>query len=307
MQTIPPTAVALGVALALAAAPGAAQQVADTTFRPEVGPPTWEPGEGPRVLIDGAHENFHTVDGRYRVFADLLRRDGLVVEGLEEPIGPGALEGVDLLVIANALGARQAREGWHLPSQSAFATSEMDALDRWIEEGGALLLLADHMPFPGAARELGARFGVAMADGFAVDTTDISGAYIFRASDGSLAAHPVTAGIDSVATFTGQAFRVLGDDAVPLLVFRTPAVQLEPDTAWSFHDATPSYPVDGWAQGAVIEHGAGRVVVLGEAAMLSAQLARRGDGTTLRMGMNAAPAAQNGRFALALVHWLLGR
>jgi hypothetical protein len=49
----------------------------------------------------------------------------------------------------------------------------------------------------------------------------------------------------------------------------------------------------------------GRVVVLGEAAMLSAQVARLPDGSEIKMGMNVA-GNDNRQFALNVLHWLSG-
>jgi len=48
-----------------------AQQVADTTFAPPIAKPAYAHHTGPLVFIDEAHQNFHTVSGRYRPFADL--------------------------------------------------------------------------------------------------------------------------------------------------------------------------------------------------------------------------------------------
>ena len=58
------------------------------------------------------------------------------------------------------------------------------------------------------------------------------------------------------------------------------------------------------AQALAFEHGEGRVVVLGEAGMLSAQRARFPDGRDVRFGMNVAPG--NARFGLNILHWLTG-
>jgi len=54
----------------------------------------------------------------------------------------------------------------------------------------------------------------------------------------------------------------------------------------------------GQAQGLAFERGAGRVVVLGEAAMLTAEVARHA-----RFGMSS-PGCENRQFALKVVHWL---
>jgi hypothetical protein len=49
-----------------------AQQVPDTLFEPSIGNPAYSRPEGPVVLPDGAHHNFHTAEGRYHVFARIL-------------------------------------------------------------------------------------------------------------------------------------------------------------------------------------------------------------------------------------------
>lgn len=58
-----------------------------------------------------------------------------------------------------------------------------------------------------------------------------------------------------------------------LLVFGPGATMLLPDTAWVFRASTPKRPVAGWLQGAALSVAEGHVVIFGEAAMFSAQLA----------------------------------
>jgi len=293
-------------ALALCAAPPApAQQVADTAFRPRVGPPAFATGQGPRLAIDEGHRNFHTAGGRYRAFADLARRDGYRVRPLGGTLSEVTLGSIDLLVIANALHPDN-EENWTLPVASAFSPAEIAAVRGWVERGGALLLIADHMPFAGAAADLAAAFGFELRNGFALDTLERDAPMVFRRSDTSLATNAITVGrrpaeqVDSVVTFTGSAFRGPGG-AIPLLTLRASVVSLEPDTAWQFDESTPRVPVGGWWQGAVARFGRGRIAVFGEAAMFSAQLAGP-DGTP--MGMNAPSADRNAQFALNVLHWL---
>lgn len=275
-----------------------AQQVPDSAFRAEIRSPAYPTGEGPVVAIDGAHHNFHTADGGFLAFANLLRQDGFQVSSSGESLEPSALEGVDILVIANAL-ARDDLDGWVLPNPSAFTPSEIASVKRWVEEGGALLLIADHMPFPGAAGELAEAFEVSFLNGFAM-IPGRQGPIVFRKSDGTLTQHWLTDGLDSVATFTGSAFEAPGDATI-LLGFPEGTVSLQPDTAWVFQPHTPRVDVAGWAQGLVRRVGQGRVAVFGEAAMFSAQLAGP---QRAPMGMNAPVAAGNARLVINLVRWL---
>src|SRR4051812_16181640 len=80
-----------------------AQQVADSAFDVSVKRPAWT-AKHPRVVIDETHRNFHTATGRYWPFARLLRNDGYVVDAGITTFSRQSLRGVDVLVIANALG-----------------------------------------------------------------------------------------------------------------------------------------------------------------------------------------------------------
>lgn len=298
---------AMAMALVMATAAGA-QQVPDSAFAPGIARPAFAEGAGPLVLVDEAHVNFHTTDGRYHAFARLLRRDGYVVRGLREPFTREALAGARVLVIANALHARNA-DDWILPTPSAFTPAEIAAVEAWVREGGALLLIADHMPFPGAADGLASAFGVVMGNGFAYDSTEQQSRFRFTRANGLLADHPVANGrgreerVDSVDSFTGQAFRLVRPDAEPLLTLGPGTVLLMPEVAWQFSPLTPRMRADGLLHGAVLRHGRGRVAVFGEAAMFSAQLA----GPERRpMGMNDPTAPQNVQFLLNVMHWLTG-
>ena len=146
----------------------AVTQTADFQYEPSIDAPAYSTDGGPRVLIDEAHSNFHTVDGRYAPFAKLLRTDGYVVEGLAEPASADSLAGADIYVIANALAASDVK-GWKLPIEPAFTSTEVGAIREWVERGGSLMLIADHMPMPGAVEDLAAVFGILFHNGFLAD------------------------------------------------------------------------------------------------------------------------------------------
>jgi hypothetical protein len=308
---------ALGAALSLLAPVAVhGQQAADTTYHPTVAAPAYPQGGGPLVLIDEGHHEFHTAEGRYRPFADLLRADGYRVRPHTGRFTAAGLDSARILVIANPVAARNEKD-WTLPVYPAFDTAEVAAVERWVRGGGSLLLIADHMPFGGGAAILARRFGLRFTNGFAFDTDTTRrvgrGTIIFRRSDGSLAGDTILAGetgsvrIDSVVTFTGQAFRPVGETRVrPLLVLPAAVELLQPDTAWVFHPSTPRRSVAGWLQGALVPHGKGRVAAFGEAAMFSAQVVTNRRGKTSRFGMNAPIAGQNAAFALDVIHWLTG-
>jgi hypothetical protein len=284
-----------------------AQQVPDPDFRPPVPRPAYEAGKGPRVAIDEAHHNFHTADGRYKAFAELLRRDGYRVNAHNKPFSAEALKAADVLVVANALNERNVRD-WSLPTPSAFTAGEIAAVRDWVGKGGSLFLIADHMPFPGAAGDLAKAFGVEFSNGYAEPghrPPDRAGPDVFEPATG-LKECAVTRGrsadekVTKVATFGGSAFQ-LPKGATPVLVFGPDSVSHETKKAPGITPDAPKVPIRGWSQGALLKVGEGRVAVFGEAAMFSAQLA----GPTKRpMGMNAPDAKQNPQLLLNVLHWL---
>ncbi|MDX2149415.1 MAG: DUF4350 domain-containing protein [Bryobacteraceae bacterium] len=268
------------------------QQVADTEFRPPIAKPAYEQGKGPLVLIDEGHHNFHTATGRYLPFAELLRRDGYVVKGSGAKFSTEMLRGCSVMVISNALNEKNAND-WKPPHPSAFTQEEISALREWLTQGGRLLLIADHMPFAGAAEELGKALGVRFENGYSV-IPEIGGILVFRKPLGTLKEHAVTQDIPEIATFTGSAFQVKGP-AEPLLVFGPGVVSIDPN------DASKKVPVTGYWQGAVMRVGKGRLALFGEAAMFSAQLAGP---NKIPMGMNAPAAKYNPQFLLNVMRWL---
>ncbi|MBC7897319.1 MAG: hypothetical protein H7066_18015 [Cytophagaceae bacterium] len=190
-------------------------------------------------------------------------------------------------------------------------------MKKWVDRGGRLLLIADHMPLAGAAQKLAAAFGVAFTDGFAIKAyqteagrdSSFSTPTLFRRTDGTLPAHPIVRGRDSsesitqVRSFTGQAFRATVASVAPVMVLPKDFISIEPRYAWQFSPATTRRDVGGWLQGATMRLGRGRVAFFGEAAMFSAQVA--GPNRT-PMGMNAPLADQNPQFVLNTLHWLTG-
>jgi hypothetical protein len=283
-----------------------AQQVPDSAFMPPVPNPLYKPGEGPVVLIDEAHFNFHTADGRYQPFAALLRRDGYDVRASKTTFNKASLKDGKILVVANALAEKNQNE-WTLPTPSAFTTDEVAAVRDWVEKGGSLFLIVDHMPFPGAAENLAKAFGITFLNGYAIDP-NVQGPMVFRLADGSLKSHAILNGrnssekVDAVATFTGSAFKA-EREVQPLIVLGSSVVAAMTTTAGRITKETPRVPVNGWYQGAVMRFGRGRVAIFGEAAMFSAQLAGPNKGP---MGMNAPIASKNPQFLLNIMHWLSG-
>ena len=284
----------------------AAQQQGDTLFVPKNTHQTFTGESTPVVAIDEAHHNFHTKDSRYLPFAMVLESDGCTVRKNTEKFSAASLQSIDVLVVSNALHEKNVGNlggSWDLPNYDAFDRSEIEAIYTWVKNGGSLLLIADHMPFPRAAEALAAIFGFQFNNGYARDKTNPRS--VFSVENGQLIDHAIRRGkqpsetIDSIRTFTGQAF-LPPPAAKPLLQFKSPAVSLMPAKSWDLQEDTPAISIDQWSQGATLEFGKGRIAVFGEAAMFTAQYAQGN-----WFGMKSKGAEQNEQFLLNVVHWLV--
>lgn len=86
-------------------------------------------------------------------FAILLERDGYKIRGYAGQFTRKNLKKGRILVISNALNQVNL-ENWHKPVLSAFTPDEIETVRKWVEDGGSLFLIADHMPMGGAAAEM---------------------------------------------------------------------------------------------------------------------------------------------------------
>jgi hypothetical protein len=292
-------------------------QSPDPNFNSQVAHPAYRDTH-PRVLFDAAHFNFHTATGNYKPFADLIRNDGYEVVSNKKTFSRKTLGGYRVLVIANALGSKGVLVmlanlmGWHSALQwdlAAFTPEECDAVRDWVAEGGSLLLISDHAPTGKAAQGLSLRFGVDMSNWFTEDDQhsdpDAYSFLVFSRDNGLLISSPITEGrnpnerLNRVMTFTGQSLKG-PQESVSFLRLADSAREY-PGRESTFPAGRPAA---GRAQGIALTFGKGRAVVLGEAAMLSAQVFRI-PGRELRLGMEY-PGCDNRQLALNIMHWLSG-
>jgi hypothetical protein len=278
-------------------------QRVDPSWRPSVATPRYM-ADHPIICFDEGHYNAHDAGDRYRPLAGLLQADGYRIGRHGTGFDAASLAGCDVLVIANAAGGGRLTLGpFNLPIRRggehgapAFLDAEIAALRRWVEDGGNLLLVADHAPFGQASRPLAEAFGVQMGGGFVEirprgPAAGGPGEILFTATNGLLRPHPITAGLQRVKSFTGQSLAGAGE---ALLVLPPDAVEYVPPGP-----RLRPVPAGGRAQAIALTRGAGRVVVLGEAGMITAQL----DDNGAKFGMNVA-GIDNQQFALNPFHWL---
>ena len=282
---------------------GMSQQNADTTMVPILEKPYFKSNEGPTVYIDEMHNNFHTIDGRFKPFSDLLKRDGYQTKAL---ISYDALKTEDIVVISNAISSRNIGN-WQQPIYDAFSTKEIERLKQWVSKGGRLLLIADHMPFSGASNTLANAFGFDFCDGFARLSEPQNRPDIFSKSNKRLSNSILTNGtygktIDSITTFTGSSFQI-PSNAQGILKFLKGDSCLQPEIAWQFNEQTKTKDLEGNYQGAIVHFGKGKLAVFGEAAQFTAQTITNASGT-YKVGFNSKNAPNNIEFIRNLMLWL---
>jgi hypothetical protein len=278
----------------------------DPDFDVAVSRPTFT-DRHPKVLLDEAHFNYHTSSGLYKPLVDLITNDGCRVTANKKKFSADSLDGFDILVIANA-GSVEPPRGPEI-TNPAFTKEECDAVYGWVQSGGSLLFIADHAPAGAMAEILAVRFGVDMGKGWVVDQehnakTGNKSWLVYTMKDGLLGDHAIIHGrntterVNRVITFAGQSLKGPKDGVALLRLSNTAEERKRPG-------AKTTMPAKGRAQAVAFKCGKGRVVVLGEAGMLTASLLTIDGKRRFKTGMNF-PGSDNRQFALNVMRWLSG-
>ncbi len=278
-----------------------AEQMADTAFHYRPERPEYPGKNGPVVYVDEAHHNFHTLGARYHAFGQVLKDDGYRVAPSTKKFTGESLKGIGILVIANASAEN---DNWKLPTPSAFTAEEAATLKKWVQGGGSLFLIADHMPCPGAVRDIADVFNINMYNGEAKYMKE--GPETFTRASGLLLANAITNGrniserVDSITIFGGHAI-LPNREASGMIRFSNDHRVFFPKVAGQFTEETAYINAGGLFLSVYFREGRGRVVIAAEAAMFSAQLA----GPDKRpFGMNEPVARKNPQILLNIIHWL---
>ena len=273
--------------------------------------------ERTRVLVDEAHHNFHTTTGSYAGYTRLLQLDRFAVVPLRISITREVLDAADVFVSASALSepqgvlmrkAKEQEEPFEWSSTSsmpAFTPGEIATLQEWVTQGGGLLLVMDHAPFGAAAASLASAFGVEARHATTRDTAftkptnllDRPAHFLFTRGTGIVGDHPVLIGVDNVVTYTGTS---LAGPIGSTMLLRLPKSAVD-----AGGPKVSPRPASGRAQAIALEFSKGRVVVLGEAGMLTTE-----PGTGLDACGDRAiahPDLGNRRLALNIARWLARR
>jgi hypothetical protein len=281
-------------------------QAPDYTFNIKFKSPTYSFSKGPLIYFDEAHNNIHTLKDRLLITGKLLENDGYVVKPLKKKItSKELLKLCKIYIVANALNEKNV-DDWTNPTYSAFTEIEVENIKQWVDEGGSLLLIVDHMPVSGAASDLAKKFGFELRNGHA-QAQPWKDNYFYRNTK-TLSENIITNGrnesehVDSILAFDGSGFKI-PDDAISILTFDSTYFHWDPRTAWDLSSVEP-YSIKGFSQGAYKKSGKGKIVVYGEAMMFTAQL---GAGLSwVKLGMNSENCPNNYKLLLNTIHWLDG-
>ncbi len=258
----------------------------DDAFDPQISDPAFPQGQGPLVVVDERHRNVVSLASYFRPVGRFLARDGYVVRAEKEPFQKTTLTDVRVVVVANAQGPPGAPAG-----TQAFPEQEVHALERWVKAGGGLLLIADRAPFGGPARSLARAFGVTLDDNTILtpgaDGKPTGELTIDVAAQGE-ASHPVFSGVARVVYVVGES--VSGPGVVlkaPPGTYGGPTAQTAKGPSAAGKPLILAFP-----------YGEGRVVVIGDAGILSAF------GSVGGSEHRGISEADNTRFARNVFRWL---
>ncbi|MEZ5291413.1 MAG: hypothetical protein R2745_10040 [Vicinamibacterales bacterium] len=284
-------------------------------FEAAVPAPTWR-SDGPAVLIDNAHWNGGTAEGRLAAFAGLLTADGYRVLPGANATRAETLADARVGVVVNPLGvvgtvrrwgAEIGAGGWPAFDDDGLMSQEIETTAQWVENGGSLLLAVDPAPYARGARGLAERLGVGLHDRLVVDVGHSDGPdpsrLVFSRENGLIGVHPILDGwpgappVNRVVVFGGLAMAPPPDATILL--------RLSPSAAEVAHPGDPPTAgrrAQGLAMAVALERGRGRVVLIGDTELLTIERQKGVRPTGLSW-----PDANNERFVRYVMRWLSRR
>ena len=278
----------------------------DPEFNFEVKEPTHKKGQGPKILLDGAHHNFFIQWDFIKPFSELAKADGYqtIVDSLK--FTPDYLERFDIVMIITALPFDFTTKK-EVTDEITFSQNEINSLYDWVEKGGSLLVFSEHAPLDQAINPLLNRFGIESSIGTTIDSLNYNkeigrtGWIEFTNQNGGLKCeHPILKGrtekerITKLMTFGGSA--LTGKKYTNLLELS--------ETSKNVMHSTGVGPIGkGNSQGLAGNVGKGKVVALGDSNGFTAMLFDGKDGSKQAAGMNLKEYDWK-QFVLNTLHWL---
>ena len=277
----------------------------DPAFDPAIERPRWPSGQGPAILLDGAHHNFFVTDDFMLPFEGLMRADGFRISTGLSAWTPEILSGFDIVVVITALPFDYT-EKTEVTDEFTFSQQEIQALRDWVDAGGSALIFSEHVPFDQAIGPLLKAFGVEASVGTTIDpiNTHSSGRMgwiVYSETNGLLNnEHPTVRGsqaeerIRQLVTFRGSA--LVGADYENILRLS--------EHAQNVADPTGVGPVGRGDSQAMAGHvGKGKLVALGDANGFTAMSIEMDGEDPFPCGMTLEDCDWK-QFVLNVMHWL---
>jgi hypothetical protein len=278
----------------------------DPAFNSKVEEPAYTKGEGPKMLLDGAHHNFFIQWDFIKPFSDLARSDGYQPMIDSMVFTPDYLSKFDIVMIITALPFDFTTKT-EVMDESTFSEEEINSLYNWVDNGGSLLVFSEHAPFDQAINSLLNKFGITSSVGTTIDTLNYdknlgsTGWIIFSSENGLLnKQHPIIQGrneserVNQLLTWGGSG--LTGTGYVNLL-------QLSESSENIMHRTGVGPIGKGNSQCLAGNIGEGKVVAMGDSNGFVAMLFDEEDGSKVAAGMNVQNYDWK-QFVLNALHWL---
>lgn len=163
--------IAVSVALIIPAAVASPKQmidaVTDNDYRHDFAPLKQQ--HGTRVLIDRVHQTIYTNDEGTtgaEVMLEIMDRDGFEVAYADTALTSALLQNADLLIIHGLPNERIELPSGETFYRSPLSAEEVEAIVRFVDEGGGLYLSLSHFPGGSGAAPLLEAFSVKFRDGY---------------------------------------------------------------------------------------------------------------------------------------------
>ncbi|WP_428407520.1 hypothetical protein [Hyphococcus sp.] len=279
-KTIMLSVLAAAVLLAPPTAAAPKQNVdaeADIDYRHDF--PLLKKQHGTRVLIDRFHETIYQEEGfatGAHVMLEIMGRDGFSVAYADAALSAATLEDSDVLIIHGLPNEKSELPNGAVFWKSPLSGEEIEAIVRFVDNGGGLYLSLSHFPNGSGAAPLLEAFAVKFRDGYVYseeypsfnDPEDGRCSHYFGMSreDGTLnPEHPLIENglkVEKVDYLCGAAIFREPEDAV---------LSFPPGTANHFHGKASEGDVyetsDHYAGMIAFDYGKGKVVVSGDQGM----------------------------------------
>ena len=182
----------------------------DPSFTTEIESPSFEADKGPLIVIDGGHNNFFITTGLIQPLLELLDSDGYRIDFSGGQIDPIALDKADIFLVITPMSSSYT--DFKDDFIEAYLSEELVVLERWVREGGSLLVFSEHFPFDIAVSGLLKTFGISTSIGQTIDhdfSNESAGEIVFGGKRLDKR-HPIVAGkrpVTKVASYGGSALR----------------------------------------------------------------------------------------------------